>query len=228
MPEFDIRAADTHLASAIDASQTTCELAHARGAAGEGYPALPFWATLDPDDPQTREEILVTALTGQAATITRAAAGGSGVAHHAGSRVRLSTQQAAFLGRVGSAKRTDNIGPFTTEVDLTDLTVTWVAAPSIHYKLSFHAGRAASSVAGDRMAVYITDSSNNHVAEGDSVIFAAANVGEGPISCFCELTGLSGSVTYKMRAARTAGTGNPVIAAAAGNPATFLVEAIGP
>ena len=39
--EWDIRASDTHLATALDGSATTCTLAHPRGPAGEGYPTQP-------------------------------------------------------------------------------------------------------------------------------------------------------------------------------------------
>lgn len=97
--EWDIRASDTHLANPIDALQTSITLAHPRGPAGEGYPATPcFWATIAPDDPNEREDVIVTALalSSALATVVRGVGYSSGMAHRAGTPVRLGTRAGAY------------------------------------------------------------------------------------------------------------------------------------
>jgi len=225
--ELDLRVGGTHLATDADPADTALQLGHDAGSPLAVFPPVPFWLVLDPDDPSAREDVLVTALAGPVATVARAFTGGTARQHKAGSRARLD-DVGKLLGAVAPpAVRTNNIGPFTTEVDFIGLSVTWTAVPGLRYRLSFHAARAASSVAGDRMEVYITDDANNHVAEGRSPVLEAANQAEGPISVWGTVTGLSGPVTYKVRGARATGTGSITIAAGAGSPATFLVEAVG-
>jgi len=97
--EWDIRASDTHLATALDGSATTCTLAHPRGPAGEGYPIpASFWATIAPEDPNEREEIIVVSipLSSPIATIKRGIGYSSGLPHRAGTPVRLGTRSGAY------------------------------------------------------------------------------------------------------------------------------------
>jgi len=89
--EFDLRAGDDTLAEACSATQTTIKLAHDAGGALALYPPAPFWLVLDPDNIH-REDVLVTALAGQVATVTRnfsSSPPGTGVAHREGARARL-------------------------------------------------------------------------------------------------------------------------------------------
>ena len=97
--EWDIRASDTHLAAAIDGSATTIVFAHPRGPAGEGYPSTPsFWATIAPDDPNEREDVIVTALSlsSASATVVRGIGYSAGLPHCAGTPVRLGTRAGAY------------------------------------------------------------------------------------------------------------------------------------
>jgi len=97
--EWDIRASDTHLAAAIDGAATTIVLAHPRGPAGEGYPSTPsFWATIAPDDPNEREDVIVTALSlsSASATVVRGIGYSTGLPHRAGTPVRLGTRAGAY------------------------------------------------------------------------------------------------------------------------------------
>lgn len=97
--QWDIRASDTHLAAPCDGAATTILLAHPRGPAGEGYPTPPsFWATIAPDDPNEREDIIVTALalSSASATVRRGVGYSSGLPHRAGTPVRLGTRAGAY------------------------------------------------------------------------------------------------------------------------------------
>lgn len=125
------------------------------------------------------------------------------------------------------AERNSNIGPFTTETDLTGLSVTWSASSDRYYRLRFWARGISSTVAGDNAQLYITDASNNHVSEVNTPDMTDASVAVGPIVAERILSGLSGSQTYKCRGARTAGTGNLTIGASSVAPATFTVEDVG-
>ena len=108
---------------------------------------------------------------------------------------------------------------------LTDsgLTVTWTAVASRQYKLTFFGNFTVSSAG--LVQSYITDSSNVAIRE------TMSSIGGGnlfPQSTTVLLTGISGSVTYKVRIVAGAGTGTlygadsrPALAAA------FIVEDIG-
>lgn len=98
----------------------------------------------------------------------------------------------------------------TVEADVTGLSLTWTAVTGRYYKLSAHSRGIALSIAG-RARLAITDSANTHVAEAD-VDVANPNIVSGPASCWTILTGLSGSVTYKVRASTLAGGGNWTLA----------------
>ena len=124
------------------------------------------------------------------------------------------------------ASITADQGSITTETDVTGLTVTWTASTSRLYRISF-AGQLSSSVnATDWGWIKVTDSSNN--AKVDVAVDQLSSGLGKPFHGSVFETGLSGSITRKLRAARLAGTGNISVRAATTSPAFILVEDIGP
>jgi hypothetical protein len=130
-------------------------------------------------------------------------------------------------GLVAYASRTSNqlisvAGP----TDLTDLTVTFMAQANRYYKITGHVPitsvdvderwlvelRAGSTTIGRIGQIDGTDSSNNDVAVFDASIIHTPS---------------AGNITYKLRAERTAGTGDANFFASSDNPAYILVEDIG-
>lgn len=98
--EFDLRSQDTFLAVSSDPTQTTLTLGHDAGSTFVTYPATPFWVVIEPDDPNAREDVLVTALAGPVATVRRgftASPPATGVAHRVGVPVRLATRAGAIV-----------------------------------------------------------------------------------------------------------------------------------
>jgi hypothetical protein len=82
-----------------------------------------------------------------------------------------------------------------------------------------------STVAGDSVLVTITDSSNNSVGGGYVDLNGASRADVCPVKA--RVTGISGSVTYKVRCQRNAGTGNVAVVAGTGRPAYFTVKDVG-
>lgn len=109
------------------------------------------------------------------------------------------------------------------EADVTSLSVTWTADATRRYRISCH-GRGMASAAIGSTRIAITDSANTHVAESD---FDAriANTAYGPADASVIVSGISGSVTYKVRALTV--TGGGVWTFAATPNAYILVEDIG-
>ena len=133
-------------------------------------------------------------------------------------------------GKMGYAEVTADQSTITTVADLTSLTVTWTAVAARRYRLTFE-GSLETSSAPSVNTVYITNSSNTAVATRAFSLAANASAGETPqwVGATVTLTGLSGSVTYKVRAAYTPDSvGSLTLKASATAPAYFLVEDIGP
>lgn len=128
------------------------------------------------------------------------------------------------LGVVGRATKTANQGSITTIADVTGLSVTFNATSTRLYKLTAK-GLILSSIADDICQMAITDSSNNIVAWG-AVASRSAGFGV-DVTAIALLSGLSGSVTYKVRAARQGGTGTVTFVSGTTNPAYLVVEDIG-
>lgn len=123
------------------------------------------------------------------------------------------------LGRAGYAERTTTqTGIGSSPTDITSLSVTFTAVTTRFYK--FTAAADISQVTSPGTAfVNVTDSSN---VEQRKVI-AFTTLGAASETCAAtsfQLTGLSGSVTYKMRASTTAGTLTI-------NTASLMVEDVG-
>ena len=112
---------------------------------------------------------------------------------------------------------------FTAIEDL-GLTVTWTAVATRQYKLSVFLNWDANAAAN--LQFFITDSANVALKE---ILIKTGGANFGPAASFVLVSGISGSVTYKVRGATSAGAatvfGATIRAALA---AVFVVEDIGP
>jgi hypothetical protein len=122
------------------------------------------------------------------------------------------------------ASITSNSSAFTTVADVSGLSVTWTAVASRRYRLVFN-GDVASDTSGDVITASITTSGNTQLSRGTARM-NASNVAE-TVHAEAFITGVSGSVTYKVRAERTSGAGSCTVQAAATYPAIFYVEDVG-
>lgn len=114
----------------------------------------------------------------------------------------------------------------TTVTDLTGLTVTFTAIAGRLYRTTF-IGEVNGTVAGDLLAVYITNGANTVLQRGVITVPAlSSGVGYSQITLQHYWTG-SGSTTHKVRLERNAGTGNANLYAGTDGPAVIVVEDIG-
>lgn len=128
------------------------------------------------------------------------------------------------LGVMGRATKTANQGSITTIADVTGLSVTFNATTTRLYKMTAK-GLILSSTLDDVCQMAITDSSNNIVAWG---AMTSRSTGFGAdITAMALVSGISGSVTYKVRAARQGGAGTVTFVSGTTNPAYLIVEDIG-
>lgn len=121
---------------------------------------------------------------------------------------------------LGYAEVTANQSPITTEVDVTGLSVTVTVPDGRRIRISSALG-ITSTVNDDIGFMRIAEG-------GTNLAFAQAKLNTNTESVFASivLTPTAGSHTYKIRAARTSGTGNLTVGAASTNPAYILVEDI--
>jgi hypothetical protein len=114
-------------------------------------------------------------------------------------------------------------GTFTAVTDITGLAATVTLAAGRRIRVSCQC-QIASSVAGDRGAVFIREGATTLTAVSYELADAGSNYGNmlGVI-----LTPGSGAHTYKVSASRDAGSGNITAKASGTNPAWILVEDIG-
>ncbi len=136
-------------------------------------------------------------------------------------RARGSNWNVAW-GEVAYAQITSNPSGVTSEADVSGLSVTWTAIAGRKYRTTFFCGR--SSVDQNAQAVFrISDGSNT--LKQQSIQNVSSGVIFETFLSFRE-TGLSGSVTRKIRASASAGT--MTINAGSTFPVFILVEDIGP
>ena len=137
---------------------------------------------------------------------------------------------AMTLGKIAYAQITAGSTTFVgTEITITGLEVTWTAVTGRLYKISIGTD-VTSTVADDEIGVKICDSSNVQKHRGTTVVGLATVSGVDKnmtLNMSYVESGLSGSVTRRVRALRSAGTGTCQITAAADRPAFILVEDIG-
>jgi hypothetical protein len=104
VPEWSLFAADDYLAAKCEVGDTTLQLGHTNPVGTlDRYPLVPFWATVNPDNPADREELLVTALSvAGVATCTRGYVKSppqtfpAAKAHKQGTPVRLGIRAGAY------------------------------------------------------------------------------------------------------------------------------------
>lgn len=113
---------------------------------------------------------------------------------------------------------------FTAVADITGLSVTFTAETGRTYRISAEMN-AQSTIAGDQVGIFITDSSNNVVqARYTGSVAASLQVG---VSLTAFVSPGAGSVTYKIRGQRISGTGNGTVQASGTAPAYIWVDDLG-
>jgi hypothetical protein len=125
---------------------------------------------------------------------------------------------------IGYAEVTANQGTFTTEVDLTGLSVDVTVAANRRIRITGSC-LMLSSVTTDEVILRIKEGAS--VLRHDGQITNAAN-GANLYHVERILTPSAGAHTYKLTGARTVGTGNVTMYANTNDPAFILVEDIGP
>jgi hypothetical protein len=125
-------------------------------------------------------------------------------------------------GVLARATRTTNQTGITTVTDITSMTVTFTAQTSRLYCVTFYCAQVAQAAATGFPAVLITDSSNTQVQVANMRLLD----GDESFVCIKSYeTGLSGSVTRKIRA--NVNAGNMGLYASATKPMVLVVEDIG-
>jgi hypothetical protein len=128
-------------------------------------------------------------------------------------------------GLAAYAQRTTSQGSVTTVTDLTSLTVTFTANASRYYLIQGFV-TVNSSVGGDACGLIIANSSNTALATAH--VHSATNVIAYALNVAYRVAPGAGSVTYKLRGQRGAGTGNLTYTADSTTPSFIMVTDIGP
>jgi hypothetical protein len=174
------------------------------------------------------EIIYITAHTALAtsATVVRGQEGSSARQHATGMTWRHAALVSDYDSVLGYAQVTANQGTFTTEVDLTSLTVT-VTVPYAAHRIKVSAFAAfQSSVASDTVAFRIKEGATV-LQECGVVLPSTANNNVG-VTATVVLVPTAAAHTYKLSALKELGTGNITMGASATAPAFILVEDLGP
>lgn len=128
-------------------------------------------------------------------------------------------------GYVAASKKTANQGSISTEVDITDLSVTVPMISGRIYKTTVHMDVFTSN--SDTVLVgKLTDGSNVQL-QRTTCRPAVANTGQTLQLVYYETAASTASVTRKIRVYRAAGTGTITVQGAALEPTLILVEDIG-
>jgi hypothetical protein len=122
------------------------------------------------------------------------------------------------------ASKTTDQGSITSITDVTSLSITFTALAGRLYMVSAIVP-VRSSVANDIATIYIADGSNNSLQVVNSLC-PSTTYGV-PVTPFVLLQPGAGSVTYKVRAQRQAGTGNIQIDANATYPSHIIAVDVG-
>lgn len=125
---------------------------------------------------------------------------------------------------MGYAAITANSAAFTAFADVSGLSVTWTAISTRVYELEF-IGNVSSTVTADAIQIQITDSANTPINSSIATNLLTTQIQH--LYVKARLTGVSGSVTYKIRAARNTGTGTTVIEATTQRPSALWVRDVG-
>lgn len=124
-------------------------------------------------------------------------------------------------GVMAYTTRTTGFTATTTVQDL-GVAVTWTAAASRSYKLSFHCIAQKETSAGTT-SVTLTDNSNNQVQAAIGYNLAGTQL---PLGGFVVVSPAGGSVTYKLRCSSSSNTST--IQGASTNPIVLICEDLGP
>jgi hypothetical protein len=174
------------------------------------------------------EIVYVTAHTGGAttATILRGQEGTTAAPHNSAVAWYHGPVVSDFDSVLGYAQVTANQGTFTAATDLTGLSVI-VTVPYAGHRVRISGSLLiGSSVADDVAQVTIQEGAT--VLQTRNNLCRPVNVGQGFPNLEAVIVPTAASHTYKVTAARSAGTGNLTMFAAATFPAFILVEDLGP
>lgn len=134
------------------------------------------------------------------------------------------------LDRLGVKARAAITTPqlsITTVADITGMSVTWTATSSRLYRITWKF-LITGGVEGDIAAVYLTDASN---AQADRMLHEIPKLVSGagyvPSIGMHYATGLSGSITRKLRIERNAGSGGITVYASGAEIGFLVVEDVG-
>jgi hypothetical protein len=122
------------------------------------------------------------------------------------------------------AVATANQATITTITDLTSCTITFTAIGNRRYKITGEV-TLQTTVASDVGALVISDGSNTQVQKRGAFLSTAAGAS---IPATIVVTPAAGSVTYKLRVLRDAGSGTLTAVATASQPNLIRIEDIGP
>jgi hypothetical protein len=139
--------------------------------------------------------------------------------------INASTTELNTRGVKAYAQRTSNSTSFSAATDLPSLTVTWTAQATRRYRISSWFKMSADN-ATQIIVTQITDGSNVVQLQVETDARSSGIAYSVPMELI--QTGLSGSITRKVRALRFGGSGNINLVAAADAVAFIMVEDIGP
>lgn len=129
------------------------------------------------------------------------------------------------LGTVGYAERTTDQMSITALTDLTGLTYTFTAQGGRRYRITGTC-EVSSSVAGDFALLNVSDGSGTQIKRAMSSAIPSGRTLT--VTVIATHAPAAGSVTYKLRLGRDSGSGSLTMSAQSNNPASILVEDIGP
>lgn len=129
-------------------------------------------------------------------------------------------------GIVGYVSSDTTQGSITTETDLTFATITATYVANRRIRFTFIA-RFQSTVGGDQVAIRIKEGAG--LVQFQQGLYSTANTDGFPLMTTMVATPAAGSHTYKVTAARGAGTGTVSMIGGLGTqPNTYLIDDIGP
>lgn len=126
-------------------------------------------------------------------------------------------------GWLGYAEVTADQGGIVAEVGVTGLSVVVTVGSARRIRVSY-IGQSATTASGDVTATFIREGA----AYLQSATLTLPNASAHTISAYCILTPTAGSHTYSITTQRLVGSGSITHKAGATNPASILVEDIGP
>lgn len=135
---------------------------------------------------------------------------------------------AAPLGVMGYAEVDADQNSINAVADLTSLTVTWTASAGRLYRISFRVALDLNwSASTMQPVVYVTDGSNAQTHESPLGVYAQDVLGIAVSDSVIE-SGLTGSITRKLRATSGSGVGDTIDLSAGSTARSYiLVEDLG-